>query len=249
MKRALFSPADIANVDSFVSKYMQILRIHERRPIIKVMNNLGANWLGRDVWSPRNPDVTELQIQKTILHDPMTLERVVAHEMIHHREFLRMTPHDKEIIRLGLRGNGHGAPFLQGAAEVNAVMGPDFVTVKSDQSYAKSQTGKEYYVLITPTRYGSGVRLGWSWAARISPETMAEVVMKKRAEAGCVLVMVRDPKWAHSRAKIKRFGGVSFPSRPEEQLELQQMYERAKAGGESRMVDDWRIMNGSPRRM
>jgi hypothetical protein len=176
------------------------------RPILHVVSGLGKKWLGRDVWKSGTPKTTTLELRRSILGDPRTLERVVAHEMVHHLNFVSMTPDDIEAARLGIKPPSHGQDFLHGAALVNSVMGDGFVTVTSDQEYVQSPHDKELYVLIAPAFAG---RLGWAWAARLSPE--AEAIVAEKTREGGRLVRTTDLQWASGRAKIKKFGGLNLP--------------------------------------
>ena len=108
-------------IDDHVTKYMDVLQIDGERPVIKVRDNSKA-WAGRADRHPERP-TTLIELQKKWLsqgakHDKFT-ERVVAHEMVHHRNYLAGTEDEK-----------HGPAFREGAARVNAVMGPGFVAEK-----------------------------------------------------------------------------------------------------------------------
>jgi hypothetical protein len=195
-------------IDDLIDKYMRMLSIDGAKPIVVVKTRIGASWLGRDRWTSRMPHTTTMELQRSIVGDPRTLERVVAHEMVHHRDHLALTPEQIELVKLGIKPDSHGASFLQGAAVVNAVMGPDFVTKMSDQGYVQAPPERDLYLLIVPLREYGG-RLGFAWAARLSPEALS--VVAKRALEGGKLVRTRDRRWTNSRAKIRRFGGLSIP--------------------------------------
>ncbi len=216
-----------AVVEPFIDKYMAMLGIVGERPIVVVKSALGAGWLGRTKWSSRNPHTTTIEFQRSILPDPRTLERVVAHEMVHHRDMLAMTDQEIELAKIGIKPATHGDNFTQGAAIINAVMGAGFVTVESDKEYVQAPHGKELYVLIEPMS-PSNPRLGWSWAARLSPE--AEAIVAEKVARGARLVRTTDLKWTQGRSKIKRFGGMSLPPQgsPKE-AELRALYESASA--------------------
>jgi hypothetical protein len=208
-------------IEKLIDKHMGILGIRGMAtPIIQLRDNVGSQWLGRTVYAPHKlPDTTTIQIQKNILSFPSTLERVVAHEIVHHRDFLKLTPNEKQLIKLGIKPSGHGPNFREGAAKINAVMGPDYVTVKSDQTYEIQQnTSREFYVFIRPA-YGDN--LGWSWASRISDD-MKALISKNSAGR---LVKSSDPRWTVG-VKLKRFGGMSLP-KGESEILLRQIYESA----------------------
>lgn len=198
----------MAVIDDLIDKYMRMLSIDGAKPVVVVKTRIGASWLGRDRWTSRMPHTTTMELQRSIVGDPRTLERVVAHEMVHHRDNLALTPEQIHLVRLGIKPDSHGASFRQGAAIINAVMGPDFVTKTSDQDYVEAPPERDLYLLIVPLgEYGG--RLGFAWAARLSPEALS--IVAKRALEGGKLVRTRDRRWTNSRAKIKRFGGLSIP--------------------------------------
>ena len=68
----------------------------------------------------RSTDSATIELQRQhVANDAKFLERVIAHEMIHHRNYLDGTEDEK-----------HGDAFREGAARINAIMGPDFVVEK-----------------------------------------------------------------------------------------------------------------------
>ena len=106
-------------IDGYVTKYMGILQIDGERPSIELRNNPRVDWVGRSdshAGPPGHPPTTTIELQKRLFKNDSFLERVIAHEMIHHRNYLASTEDEK-----------HGAAFHEGAALVNAIMGPDFV--------------------------------------------------------------------------------------------------------------------------
>lgn len=197
----------------FVDKYARMLGVSPSAVLLTWKDNLGARALGKARWSTSAPQQVVFELQRAIASDARTLERIIAHEMVHAALFLSMTP--AEIAQAKLHNwpfrlqfrNGHGPAFVELAARVNVVMGKDFVTVGSDQTYALRATSKPYYVLVRPA-YGD--RLGWAWAARLSPDASAEVGRQLESGRGR-LALTTDPQWADGRARIKRNGGVALP--------------------------------------
>lgn len=214
----------MAVIDDLVDKYMRMLSIDGAKPIVEVKTRIGAAWLGRDRWTSRMPHTTTMELQRSILVDPRTLERVVAHEMVHHRDNLALTPEQLHLLKLGIKPDSHGPSFRQGAAVINAVMGPNFVTEMSDRGYVQAPPERDLYLLVVPLREYGG-RLGYAWAARLSPEALS--VVAKRALEGGKLVRTRDRRWTNSRAKIRRFGGLSIPEAGSPlAAELRALYDR-----------------------
>lgn len=194
-----------SNFEAFVDKYMILLSV-DVRPEVHLRSNLGARWLGRCEWRSSRLGTSVIELQRSILADERTLERVLAHEMVHHWEFVNLPEHEIALIRLGHRPPGHGPRFREGAAIVNAVMGEGFVTETSDQEYVKEANTKEFYLLIDRA-YGD--RLGYAWAAKLSPE--ARKVVEERTAKGAKLVKTTDERFTIGKAKIKKFGGLSIP--------------------------------------
>ncbi len=95
---------------------MALLAIAGEPPVVRLRDNLGSRWLGRSTWTSSRPETTLLEIQRSILGDARTLERVVAHEMIHHRDALAISKNEVALLRVGIRPESHGATFREGAA-------------------------------------------------------------------------------------------------------------------------------------
>lgn len=215
-----------AQIEGFVTKYAEMLGASGLpRPIIKLRDNLGSKWLGRCTYRLSSPDTTVIEIQKAILAHERTLERVVAHEMIHHVEALTMTPEERRMLQLGVKPQGHGSDFLAHASKINAVMGNNFVTVKSDQEYVIENTKKkEFYLLIAPLFHRNHPRLGWAWSPRPSPDALEWA--QKRVQEGGKLIKSTDLRWT-AGAKLKRFGGLAVPSNDEEAKLLRELYDKS----------------------
>lgn len=209
-----------AQIDDYVTKYMGVLAIHGERPVIKLRSNLGSKWLGRSTWSSKRPHTTLLELQQSILGDARTLERVIAHEMIHHRDALAISESDMALMRVGIKPESHGASFHEGAARINAIMGPGFVTEVSDKEYSRAPASKRFVVLITPLPDG---RLGWNWAARLGDKAKGWV--DELVSRGSRLVHTTDDRWTRGR-KIVRYGGYSVPRDAHEAALLQELYQR-----------------------
>lgn len=212
-------------VQIYVEKYLRILGASgETLPSLRVQDNIASRWLGITHWVASAPKTTTITIQQSVLGDAKTLERIVAHEVVHHVELVTMTP--AEIANQRLLGKryriSHGKRFRQLAGIVNKAVGdPSFVTEASDQSYAVATQRKQpYYLLITaPGRYGP--HYGFAWAVRPSKDALDWAKEKGK------IVMTTDAMWTVG-AKMKRFGGVSL-AKPGSEYEqrLRLMYEGA----------------------
>ena len=204
-------------------------------PRIKIANSLTATWLGRDVYKSGDTNTT-LEIQKRITDDEKTLDRILAHELIHHWEFLILNPKADSKNSYIQRANhtyqgkqtSHGRPFRDWSAKINAVMGKDYVTEKSDSTYVLTSIDKDYYVLITPSVYKG--KLGWGWAVR--PSSIQWQIIKYNVEnRNAKLFKTRDDRFLRG-TKIKR-GSQSIPHSGTEEGKildgfLQEMYKSGK---------------------
>jgi hypothetical protein len=172
-------------------------------------------------WKAGLPGRPVIQIQRVVLPDPHTLERVVAHEVVHHAQYLRMDPAEFELLKLGIRPIGHGKSFHDIATVINAKVGDGFVTEKSDREYVVAPSGKRILILIAPTRSG---RLGWQWATRLGPKARAWV--DRKISEGARLVEGYDDNfiWT-SGPRIEAWKGWAMPPDEETANLLRELYE------------------------
>lgn len=205
------------DLEGLVRKYMRLLGTPGPVPRVIVRANLGSRWLGR--WSWRQGTDPIIEVQRSILGDARTIERVLAHEACHHHQFAILTPDQIRNLRvlrsLGVLPGGHGHDFLALAERVNAAAGAGFVTVKSDQEYIQAPLGREFLVLVAPLTTTGG-RLGWQWAARLGPKAKqyAEWVVGG-GYPGAKLVTSSDERWTRG-PKIGRGVGWSVPRTDED---------------------------------
>jgi hypothetical protein len=204
----------LAVIHRWVVEYARLLGVTEL-PKVQIRDNLGSKWLGRMTWQRGKPNVME--IQASVLGDDATLERIVAHEMCHHVEFLGFTEAEIKAIKHGIRPASHGSRWQELAAKVNAARGAGFVTKTSDQSYAVSTEAKPYFMLIA---HYDGSTLGYAIAVRISPRQRS--FMDRRLAEGAKLIQTTDATWAKGAAKIG--AGWSIPREPEARAKLEMLF-------------------------
>lgn len=206
-------------INKYINKYGEMLKARSS-PRIAVRDNLGVNWLGRTHWYASEPDISLIVIQRRALADERSLERVVAHEMIHHINFTNDPEWTLAMVRQK-RFEGHGREFMRLAEEVNAEMGEGFVTEKSDESYTFAQEGKPYILMIMPRGEARG--FSYAWAARMTPKTDQFFAFASR-RTGAVLVRMTNPHWANKGLRIGDRRGVAVPQNAEDQAELARLY-------------------------
>ena len=220
LNRASGDAEKIAEIESYVEKYLGVLGAADlRRPKIVLRGNLGARWLAKDVWSTADPTTTTMEVQRRILGHSLTLERVIAHEVIHHVDSVRRGTEQMALARYGLY-DAHGRSFRELAAVINAETCPGFVTEKSDQEHVTDAVCKTYLVVIVPF----GKRLGYAWTARLSKEGAA-YLQEKIDKNGARATYSTDPGWAERGAKFRRLGSYSVPDSEEDQAKLRALYD------------------------
>lgn len=206
-----------AGKSQVVSVMKELLRKHWSEydlpvPDVKLVNNAKARWLARCKWL-RGASNTTMEVQRMAMGDPNTLRRVLAHEMIHHWDFLTQhyTPGK----------NAHGAQFKQQASRINMMEGPDYVTVKSDESYDTSRV-PPFYILITPWKG----RFVWNIALRPSKK-QKEIIVKRMAQYQSRLFKSTDGRLFHGAEKINSRSFSSSPD-PEIKQAVEDLYREGK---------------------
>lgn len=204
LRALLERSADAAVLAPLVRKYMDMLGVG-LVPTVKISDRIGAKALGTTLWRILADQPSTITIQKSVLGDPATLERVLAHEMAHHavncdrdRELQKIVsgsaPADsrarvRDYVRQ-FQGLGHGKDWQAYAEVVNAKMGSGFVTPTSDASYVTTGT-KPYYVLIGLLPNG---KYGYQKGVGMRPKTQ-EAVRYAAAKYSAKLVLVKDRQW------------------------------------------------------
>lgn len=115
MKPAAPSSNELAKrVNGYVTKYMGVLQIDGPRPRIELLEGAARDWAAR---ADHDPPTTLIELRSRLFSgNDKFLERVVAHEMVHHRNYLA-----------GAEDEQHGPAFREGADLINAIMGRGFV--------------------------------------------------------------------------------------------------------------------------
>lgn len=214
----------VERIRPLVRTYLEMLGIDSvEEPDVMLRDNVGSRWLGRwsMKWKLGLPERPVIEVQRSVLADPRTLERVVAHEVVHHAQYLRLDPSEFELLKLGVRPVGHGKSFHEIAAVLNEKVGDGFVTEKSDTEYVVAPSGKRILMLISPTRIG---RLGWQWATRLGPK--AEDWVERKILEGARLVEAYDNDfiWT-SGPKIEAWKGWALAPDDQAEARLKELYE------------------------
>lgn len=130
-------------------------------PRFVTANMLSANWNGLAIWDGRSETCT-VKVQKRIMADPRTLDRIVAHEICHAWAYwmvwLQLKP------KPWCRGHAPAGGWAEAADLVNLREGDDFVTETSDETYAVVND-KQFYVFMTRAQG----QIMWAWFSRVTP--------------------------------------------------------------------------------
>ena len=218
-----------ASIRKFLDRFFKEYNLP--MPRIKIVNNVGSRWLGRDSYSPSvDKNNTTMEIQKRITGDEKTLDRVIAHELIHHWDFLTKFGHPEhgddnwkkshQMQRLGFSDDPHGKQFRDWADKINMVMGKDYVSEKSDETYTTT-LDKDFFLLLYPLSKTSTEKIGWSWCVRPSDEQ--KQVIRQRLTEGGRLFLSRDERYTQG-AKIKKYGGFSVPTKKDLQDKVKELF-------------------------
>jgi len=212
-----------------VRKYMDMLGL-DIAPHVKVRNNLGSKNLGTTAWVPGETTST-ISIQRSVLSDSATLERVVAHEMAHHATFLENAEELRQIVRekgqlarphvnaylmMLRREGGHGDRWQKFVDVINRRMGKDFVTERSDETYAKETETKPYYVLVMEISKG---RYGFQIGVNLS-SSMKQYVDRVARDYGAKIFKVTDPLWQYG----PRIGSGKWATSSDKQNDMLKLF-------------------------
>ena len=202
-------------VIDFAWKYARILGVSVI-PRIAIRNNLSSSWLGRCHFKLGHENLME--IQKRVMYDDRTLERIVAHEMAHHADYLELTASEIAMLRARIKRTSHGPRWQSFANKINRVMGEDFVTVFSDASHITAPETKPFVLMIVKMSSG---RFGFAIGVRFT-DRMRSSVYRQGSSMEVRLIESKDPRWANGpRIGLGKF---AMPIKPEDYQALQDLF-------------------------
>lgn len=207
-------------------------------PKIKIVNQLSSDWLARCIYTPSlDKNNTTIKIQKRVTNDEKSLDRVLAHELIHHWDFLTQYGHlnpegekkweeYSKRKRFGFKKDGHGDQFQDWANKINAVMGKDYVTKTSDMSYV-TELDKDYYLLVFPGKSNPN-QFSFAWTITPSSAQKADIASWLMEHKG-KLFKSRDIRFMDRRFRLKDKKWTSgIPLEGYEQAALRELYHSGK---------------------
>lgn len=178
MKKKMKLPSK-AKLDRYARKYLNILGMKGPLPVIRIVDQKVWSWLARTLVIPGNPrSIIEIQKAATI-HDE-TLERIVAHEVIHHFTHTRMHVLAQLLSSLVAdQTDNHGKEFLKYARIINKAVGRrGFVTGKYNNSYTIAPKGDKIWLLIV-RRFD--MQVGFCWTDRPNDRRVKAMLEKMSA--------------------------------------------------------------------
>ncbi len=201
-------------IHKFLNKFFK--KYNLPTPRIKIVNNSTEKWLGRTIYNPsQDTNNTTIEVQKSITNDEKTLDRIIAHELIHHWEFC--------VQQSNKHHEAHGSEFKNWARIINNVMGKDYVTMVSDTTYVQ-EIDNEYYLLITEISHD---RYGWAWSAYPNSKQKDEV--RKRVHDGKTkLFKSKDTRFVGG-VKISAGGWLSIPKDKDIMQALKEIFTHGKS--------------------
>ena len=141
--------ASISEIPAYIHEIMSHFPVDLPEPNVQVVNRSGVRWLGRTTWVPGEPNTT-IFIQKAVTGDAESLKRVLAHELVHHLEYLtKWLPlaRSRNLNQLMSIEGAHGRFFQTWATRLNSVYGADFVSETSDANIVEEEA-RAFYVLL-----------------------------------------------------------------------------------------------------
>lgn len=197
-----------ATAERIIQKYLNAFWKEDNLPVpeIKLVKRMGVGWVARDVWN-RGADNTRMELNVHLVESDDQLEKVIAHELIHHWQFLK-------------EGRaGHEGSFKTWMQKINAKKGADFVT--KDSNEITTQEVPEFFVLIKEVRPGT---YGWMWAKRPSKKQQATIETLK--ERGWKLTKSKKYELSYG-PKIGPRGAYSTTDQPDLKAELEALWKKA----------------------
>lgn len=188
--KAIDRAVTVGYCEVMARKHLAILGVTLPLPRFTVVARVGARWGGRCKW---RSDWTTcvIEIHETMTGNPRDLERVVAHEIIHHVVFMQQG-------RAG-RWVGHGGVFLEMLAKLNATLGEGFVTTMCGDDYLRAELARPIHLVLWRRLGGTVPSVGWyARATARTQRTLMRLAAGTAVGQGEVrVVQTRAPIWAH----------------------------------------------------
>lgn len=229
---------DLGIVNKVVAELLPMLGNNLPTPKIKIVNSPRSGWLGRDSWRSTFKDgqtswdeTTEIEVQRSAIGDENTLRRVLAHELCHHADSLvndlgELKKYGFHAYRKLLKMKDmHGAGWKAFANIFNAKFGADFVTPKSDASYAVEHVNLRPYNMLL---WKSGEKIYFCVSSRITPKIRKYVDVATTASNEYKFLITAEPRFVHG-ATIGSGWSYVKPSDTEGAEKLRELWDKTPA--------------------
>lgn len=188
------------DLQNIARKYLNMLPGGDEMdlPRIVIVNQISQNWDATAMWDPKLPVPGSILLQKRIMRDTETVERLMAHEICHYWAHTRLYV-NKEGNRATHLGHGSGSFWYEAAQIINGKKGDsEFITEFSDASYVSKNT-KFFYVMVLKGRS----ELGWVWFSRLTKNISTQIQNLMLSRPVAIIKTDRDV-FLSSYAKLPR---------------------------------------------
>lgn len=204
-------------------KYVRLLDL-DVTPELVIRDRATSTWLGR-----YSSGECLIEIQKRVLFHEKSMERVIAHEVAHHADFLCRRK-SKGITTCRPIDLDHGPKWQFFVDKINRAMGKDFVTVLPVDIVRAPET-KPYVLMISRqflvplvSETSTFEPLVVTNAYQITPR-MREFLLKHGSSIGARLIMSTDPRWIRGPKIAAR--RARMPKNEREHQDLHALYAKA----------------------
>ncbi len=186
--------SNIGKCQRFARKTLDLLGFNDlETPAFRVVTKTGAKWAGLHTYHYFRATRTghsDIQIQTYVADGgDRSLERIVAHEVIHFIIFATREFHYARRVE-------HGKEFLELRAKLNAVLGEDFVQLHCDKDFERGALRKPILLVMWKKAANPGPVI--AWFARETPK-VRRILMRMGAMPGSEtrVAVTRDAIWSN----------------------------------------------------
>jgi hypothetical protein len=243
-------------LNRYARKYMKILGMKGPLPVFRIVDHKVWTWLARTLVTPLTSR-SLIEIQKAATIDENTLERIVAHEVIHHCIHSQTLPMTRlfNVLAPGLT-DPHGKEFRALARLINkATKKPRFVTNDyNDKSFVTTPQANRVWILIIkryphPDADKEPCQLGFCWTDQPKGKKVKEALEKLSTlpNAAGKFIETANLDFIHGPRIEDQAIAVPFGSNSKKSLEaLLKIYETTTAESLVMFFDNIQKSSASP---
>lgn len=235
MKRII---GEVGRIQAIARKYLKFFYLDGPVPEIEIVDHPISGWLARTSFTADTLN-THIKIQRVAVSNPTTLKRVLAHEVVHHVDMMKLQ-HEQENYEniYGKRWSAHGQSFNDLMCFFNSRIGkPNFVTPEGGPDLTLAPwRAKSIWLLVGRQKILGSYEYGWMWTRAMTS------VARKIAESylgipGLTLRLLKtsDLTWAGNENRLEDLNSIPLvPADEEYQIKLRGLYEKTRDFGPSR---------------